>query len=281
MHSFSRRDDFQTKIHYLSKEDIGKIWHRKQQLTVIFMKYTLEVIAFNIESVVLAESSGAHRIELCDNPEEGGTTPSFGIIKTAREKSTLQLYPIIRPHGGDFLYSDAAFEVMKKDIALCKEIGCDGVVIGLLQADGSIDKKRTAALVELAYPLGVTFHRAFDRVANPLEALEDVIACGCERVLTSGLKPTATEGMEMIAQLVLQAKGRISIMPGSGVRADNIALLAQQTGVAEFHSSARSPKDSEMNYLNAAMNETLRTTLLNTQEVKEMIIALQKIKPEG
>lgn len=241
------------------------------------MKFTLEVIAFNIESVLLAESSGAHRIELCDNPAEGGTTPSYGVIKTARKKSSLQLYPIIRPHGGDFLYSNTSFEVMKRDILLCKEIGCDGVVIGILQADGSIDKRRTAALVEIAYPLGVTFHRAFDRVANPFEALEDVIACGCERILTSGLKPTATEGIDMIAQLVTQAKDRIIIMPGSGVRADNIAAIAQQTGATEFHSSARIPSNSEMNYLNTSMNESLQTTQLNNKEVGKMIKVLEAL----
>src|SRR5574338_1713550 len=197
------------------------------------MNYTLEVIAFTIESVLLAQQSGAHRIELCDNPGEGGTTPGYGMIKTAREKTTLQLYPIIRPRGGDFLYSDEAFEVMKRDVMLCRELGCDGVVTGLLQADGSVDKKRTAALVEAAYPLGVTFHRAFDRVANPFEALEDIIATGCERILTSGLKPTAPEGAETLAQLVRQADYRIIIMPGSGVRSDNIAALARQKGAEE------------------------------------------------
>lgn len=239
------------------------------------MNYTLEVIAFTIESVLLAQQSGAHRIELCDNPAEGGTTPGYGMIKTAREKTRLLLYPIIRPRGGDFLYSDEAFEIMKRDVMLCKELGCDGVVTGLLQADGSVDKKRTAALVEAAYPLGVTFHRAFDRVANPFEALEDIIASGCERILTSGLKPTAPEGAETLAQLVRQADDRIVIMPGSGVRSDNIAALARQTGAVEFHSSARKTADSKMRYFNAAMNENLQTTELDTAEVEKMLAALQ------
>lgn len=239
------------------------------------MNYTLEVIAFTIESVLLAGQSGAHRIELCDNPAEGGTTPGYGMIKTAREKTPLLLYPIIRPRGGDFLYSDEAFEIMKRDVMLCRELGCDGVVTGLLQADGSVDKKRTAALVEAAYPLGVTFHRAFDRVANPFEALEDVIATGCERILTSGLRPTAPEGAETLAQLVRQADDRIVIMPGSGVRSDNIAALARQTGAVEFHSSARKTADSKMHYFNAAMNENLQTTELDTAEVEKMLAALQ------
>ena len=239
------------------------------------MNYTLEVIAFTIESVLLAQQSGAHRIELCDNPAEGGTTPGYGMIKTAREKTSLLLYPIIRPRGGDFLYSDEAFEIMKRDVLLCKELGCDGLVIGLLQPDGSIDKKRTTALVEAAYPLGVTFHRAFDRVANPFEALEDIIATGCERILTSGLKPTAAEGSEMLAQLVRQANDRIVVMPGSGVRSENIVALATQTGATEFHSSARKTADSKMEYFNTSMDENLQTAELHTVEVKKMIVALQ------
>ena len=239
------------------------------------MNYTLEVIAFTIDSVLLAQQSGAHRIELCDNPAEGGTTPGYGMIKTAREKTSLLLYPIIRPRGGDILYSDEAFEIMKRDVLLCKELGCDGLVIGLLQPDGSIDKKRTTALVEAAYPLGVTFHRAFDRVANPFEALEDIIATGCERILTSGLKPTAAEGAETIAQLVRQANDRIIIMPGSGVRSENIVALATQTGATEFHSSARKTADSKMEYFNTSMDENLQTAELDTVEVKKMIAALQ------
>lgn len=239
------------------------------------MSYTLEVIGFNIESVIAAQAAGANRIELCDNPAEGGTTPSYGMIKTAREKTSLQLYPIIRPRGGDFLYSSQEFEIMKKDILLCKEIGCDGVVIGLLLEDGSVDKTRTAQLVEAAYPLGVTFHRAFDRVANPFEALEDVIAVGCERILTSGLKPTAPDGIQAIADLVRQANDRIIIMPGSGIRSDNIALLAQQTGAAEFHSSARTTVSSAMKYVNESMQETLDVVGLDTDEVRKMADALK------
>ena len=144
------------------------------------MNFKLEIIGFNIESSLLAQAAGAHRIELCDGPGEGGTTASYGFIKAARKALTIELYPIIRPRGGDFLYSDAEFDIMKTDVQLCKETGCDGVVIGMLNTDGSIDKKRCRQLVELAYPLGVTFHRAFDRCANPFEALEDIIGIGCE-----------------------------------------------------------------------------------------------------
>lgn len=242
------------------------------------MKYTLEVIAFTIESVLIAGKAGAHRIELCDNPQEGGTTPSYGMIRTAREKTSLDLFPIIRPRGGDFLYSPDEFQIMKRDIELCKELGCDGVVIGLLKEDGTVDTKRTQELVETAYPLSVTFHRAFDRVANPFEALEEVISCGCERILTSGLRPAAPEGLALLADLVRQANGRISIMPGSGIRAGNIREMAEKTQATEFHSSARVDIPSSMKFINNAMKESLDTTRLNGEEVQLMLSALAELE---
>ena len=141
--------------------------------------YTLEICAFNLSSALIAQQSGADRIELCASPEEGGTTPSPGLIRTARELLRIQLYPIIRPRGGDFLYSDEEYLTMLRDVDYCKQAGCNGVVIGLLKKDGSIDKERCARLVEAAYPMGVTFHRAFDWAINPYEALEDIISIGC------------------------------------------------------------------------------------------------------
>ena len=131
------------------------------------MKFTLETIAFNIESCKIAQAAGAHRIELCDNPGEGGTTPSYGFIKTARQILKIDLFPIIRPRGGDFFYSDEEFEIMKTDIQVCKEHGCDGVVFGILKEDATIDKIKCKILIQLAYPMSVTFHRAFDRVTDP------------------------------------------------------------------------------------------------------------------
>lgn len=231
------------------------------------MNYKLEVIAFTIESCSLIERAGAHRIELCDNPGDGGTTPSYGFLKQAREIVSIDLYPMIRPRGGDFLYSNHEFEIMKKDVLLCKEMSCEGVVFGLLDADGTIDKERTARLVELAYPMGVTFHRAFDRVRDGFEALETLVEIGCERILTSGLKPTVTEGAEVLAQLIKAADDRIVIMPGSGVRSNNIAQLAQVTGAAEFHTSARTSIGSAMHYLNSAMNEDLKSVIVDEEEV--------------
>lgn len=240
------------------------------------MNYQLEVIAFTIESCFIIERSGAHRIELCDNPGEGGTTPSYGFLKLAREKVGIDLYPMIRPRGGDFLYSADEFELMKKDVLLCKEIGCEGVVIGFLNADGTIDKKRTAQLIELAYPLGVSFHRAFDRTRDAFEALETLIEIGCERILTSGLKPNVTEGAEMLAQLVKAADERIIIMPGSGVRSNNIAELAKQTGAAEFHTSARTIRASTMQYTNPEMKEELKTVIADEAELQNILKELEQ-----
>ncbi len=236
----------------------------------------LEIIGFNIESCRLAQAAGAHRIELCDGPGEGGTTASYGFIKAARKALTIELYPIIRPRGGDFLYSDAEFDIMKTDVQLCKEIGCDGVVIGILNTDGSIDKKRCRQLVELAYPLGVTFHRAFDRCANPFEALEDIIATGCERILTSGQHPTAMEGAELIKDLIKQADERIIIMPGSGVGIGNIIELAEKTGATEFHSSARISAGSKMEYTISSMDETLKSVTVDEAAIEQMIQLLSR-----
>ena len=241
------------------------------------MNFKLEVIGFNIESCVIAQAAGAHRIELCDNPGEGGTTPSYGFIQAAREKLEIDLYPIIRPRGGDFLYSDAEFEVMKTDVKICKELGCDGVVTGMLNADGTVDKERCKQLVALAYPMGVTFHRAFDRVSNSSQALEDIIEIGCERILTSGLYPNAVDGAETIAALIKQADERIIIMPGSGVRSDNIIELAQKTGAVEFHTSARMNIESNMDFRNEAMKENLVSVSADEYEIKNIIANLKRL----
>jgi copper homeostasis protein len=228
----------------------------------------LEICANSLPSALAAQAGGADRIELCDNMAEGGTTPSYATILTSREMLTIQIYPIIRPRGGDFLYNDDEFDLMRKDIELCKQVGCDGVVIGLLNMDGSIDKKRTKLLVELAWPLGVTFHRAFDRCADPFHALEDIIACGCERILTSGQAPTAPEGADLIAQLVDRAAGRMIIMPGSGVRENNIAALVRKTKATEYHSTAKTTIGSKMQFKNK---------LVLDSEVKELNIEITDV----
>jgi copper homeostasis protein len=239
--------------------------------------FTLEVIGFNIESCMAAQRAGAHRIELCDNPGEGGTTPSYGFIKAARETLQIALFPIIRPRGGDFFYTDAEFELMKADVKICKELGCDGVVIGILNADGTVDTKRCKQLVAMAYPLGVTFHRAFDRVKDAAKTLEDIIETGCERILTSGLQPTAIEGAETIAALIKQAAERIIIMPGSAVRAGNIIELATNTGAVEFHTSARMHVNSKMDYVNKAMKEDLKSVAADEEEIKNIMANLKSL----
>jgi copper homeostasis protein len=214
------------------------------------MKITLEICAASVASCVAAQEGGADRIELCDNLLEGGTTPSYATISLAREKVKIALYPIIRPRGGDFLYSELEYETMQRDIVMCKELGCDGVVIGLLTPDGKVDIPRTRALVELAWPMGVTFHRAFDMTSDPLQALEDVIATGCERILTSGHRNTAIAGTALLAELVKKADGRIAILVGSGVRSTNIAQLIKETGAQEFHTTAKAYIESGMQYRN-------------------------------
>ena len=231
----------------------------------------LEIIAFNIQSCATIQNAGAQRIELCGNPTEGGTTPSYGFIKAALNAVNIPVFPIIRPRGGDFFYSDYEFDIMKTDIEICKKLGFGGVVLGCLNPDGMVDKKHTAKLVQLAYPMSVTFHRAFDRVNDMAAALEDVIGCGCERILTSGLHPVAEEGQANLATLVEQANGRIIIMPGSGLRSGNIKRLAEATGATEFHSSARSFTMSGMNYKNPFMNEDPENIMVDSDEVKLML----------
>ncbi len=234
------------------------------------MKFELEVIAFDILSCQIAAENGADRIELCANPHEGGTTPSFGMMKAARKISGIQVFPIIRPRGGDFLYSDEEFEAMKDDIKAAQDIGCDGVVIGILNKDGGIDIEKCQELVELSKGLDVTFHRAFDRVKDPYSSLEQIIAIGCKRILSSGLMPTAMEGSSMLKTLVAQGDGRIKIMPGSGIRSDNVVQMAKDTGAICFHSSARKTLESQMNYLNAGMKENLVQVSLDGKEVKQL-----------
>jgi len=235
------------------------------------MNYKLEIIGFNIESCIAAQEAGANRIELCAGPGEGGTTPSYGFIKAAREKLQIELYAMIRLRGGDFLYSDDDFEIMKNDVAICKELGCNGIVTGILTTDGKVDKNRCRELIEMAYPLEATFHRAFDRVADPFEALEDIIELGFERILTSGLKPKAMDNLELLSKLVKQSDERIIIMPGSGVTAENIITIAESTGAKEFHSSATFVKQSEMEFHNNEMNESLNYVCVNKEAVKKMV----------
>jgi copper homeostasis protein len=230
----------------------------------------LEVIGFDLASCLIAETHGANRIELCANPHEGGTTPSYGMIRVARQNTSIQLFPIIRPRGGDFFFSGLEFQAMITDIQQCEQLGCDGVVIGMLTADGNVDIDRCAELIQHAGAMQVTFHRAFDRVRDPMQSLEEIIDLGCTRILTSGLRPNVDLGREMLRQLVAAADDRITIMPGSGVRSNNVVELATFTGANAFHSSARSSHPSSMNYINPAMDEELVSVGIDANEVLEL-----------
>jgi len=240
-------------------------------------KYIIEIATSDFRTTRSAVEGGADRIELCANLTEGGTTPSYGHIRESREAFDVSIYPIIRPRGGDFLFTKDEFAIMLQDVKLCKQLNCDGVVVGLLNSDGTVDLKRTSQLIELAYPLGVTFHRAFDRCREPFEAMEQLIQAGCERILTSGQKPSATEAMDVIAELNRVADGRIIIMPGSGVRKENVKMLADKTGCVEFHSSLRSTAKSDMEFIHpafAASAESYRNNHVDPNEVRAFRDAL-------
>lgn len=210
----------------------------------------MEVCANSVASALAAQKGGATRIELCDNLAEGGTTPSYSQIALAKKLLNIKVYIIIRPRGGDFLYSDLEFEAMKADIKVCKSLNCDGVVLGILKADGSIDRERSGELVALAKPMGVTFHRAFDMCNDLNQGLEDIISIGCERVLTSGGESSAITGALTISKLIEQANGRIIVMPGAGITLHNIAELIRVSGAIEFHGSAKAPVKSRMQFEN-------------------------------
>ncbi len=227
---------------------------RRQGDKGVAEKFIVEICTDSVEGAVAAQVGGAQRIELCDNLIEGGTTPSAGAIALARQQLTIGLHVIIRPRGGDFCYSDLEFEVMKFDIAQAKQLGADGVVIGLLNPDGTIDKARTAELVALARPLSVTFHRAFDMTVDPQQALEDLIDLGIDRVLTSGQESSALEGLDLITALVKQAGERIIVMPGGGVNARNLTRIVAQSGVKEAHMTANSAVESRMQFRNSRLH---------------------------
>ena len=213
------------------------------------MEFKIEICADSVESAIIAQEAGADRIELCSSLYEGGLTPSSGIISSARENLSIDLHVLIRPRGGDFLYSDHEYDIMRRDIEICGEYGVNGIVLGILSHDGEIDLERTARLIELAHPMSATFHRAFDMCADPLRGLQDVISCGASRLLTSGQKNQATENIELIAKLADKAGSRIIVMPGSGIDESNIEHIAKKTGAKEFHLSGRKTVESSMTFV--------------------------------
>ena len=211
---------------------------------------TVEIVAYNIDSALKAQEGGADRIELCDNPGEGGTTPSFGTIEVVRQNLSIDVFVMIRPRGGDFHYSSYEFHAMKRDIYQCQKLSVDGVVLGILNADGTVDKKRCRELIEKARPLKVTCHRAFDMAKDPFQALEDCIEVGFDRILTSGQQPQAIKGAELIGELVKRANGRIAIMAGSGVNENTVEEIVTKSKVKEIHFSAVAAKESAMQFRN-------------------------------
>lgn len=212
--------------------------------------YFFEICVDSIDGVHAAENGGGNRIELCDNLLEGGTTPSYGMIRTAVETLSIPVNVIIRPRGGDFCYSQHEFTAMRYDVETAKELGANGVVIGILKEDGTIDVGRTRELVEVARPLSVTFHRAFDMSRDPFQALEELIELGIDRVLTSGQEVSVLEGLDTIKALVKQAGERIVVMPGGDITERNIGKIAGPSGAKEFHFAAMSRVESQMSYRN-------------------------------
>ncbi len=243
----------------------------------------LEVCATSIQSALAAREGGAVRVEFCDNLAEGGTTPSSVQIRLLRQELQIQLYILIRPRGGDFLYDDLEFEIMKDEISMCGEIGCDGVVIGMLNEDGTIDKVRCRELVERAhrYKMGVTFHRAFDRSRDLYQSLEDVIDIGCERILTSGGEKTAQKGADVIRKLIRQAGERIIIQPGAGITEDNIARLVRSTGLKEFHGSFRGSFPSRMKYFSEEFNDMKSERYLFLTDKEKVRNAIRRANREA
>ena len=219
------------------------------------MNYKLEICANSVESCIEAQRGGAFRVELCAAIPEGGTTPSYGSILTAREKlHETKLHVIIRPRSGDFLYGEIDREIMLKDIELCRKSGVDGIVIGCLTPQGDVDMELNKKLIDAAGEMSVTFHRAFDMCRDPFESLENIIALGCSRILTSGQQPTAEQGIPLIKKLIKQANNRIIIMPGCGINENNIRKIALETGAQEFHLSLRNKVTSKMIYRNPSIS---------------------------
>jgi len=240
--------------------------------------YTLEVIATSLESLKAAVDGGADRIELCSNLFCGGTTPSAALIQSAVAYSGIPVHVLIRPRPGDFCYSKDEMNLICRDIEFAKQSGAAGIVCGFLLPDGSVDKDITALIVELAAPMSVTFHRAFDVCCDPVQGLEDIIEAGCQRLLTSGQKNTAFEGRDLITQLVKQAGDRIIIMPGSGVNSDNILQL-KESGAQEFHMSGSVNRDSVSTYYNDKVllsDNPVRDSVIQTTS-KDKVAAVKQL----
>lgn len=247
----------------------------------------IEVCVDSVESAIAAERGGAKRVELCSDLLEGGITPGAGLIASVRRRISIGLYVMIRPRGGDFCYTDLEFEVMREEIAHARNLGADGIALGLLDEQGRVDVERTRELVERAHPLHVTFHRAIDMSPDLLEALEGVIATGACRILTSGGAPNVTHGTTELTGLVRAANGRIAIMPGGGITPATISAVAQATGATEFHSSARTAFPSPVSFRKQGMamgdlrNREYRRFIVREENVRALVNALERLNHKG
>jgi copper homeostasis protein len=239
----------------------------------------IEVVAYNVESALKAQEGGADRIELCSSPGDGGVTPSFGVIEVVRQNINIDLFVMIRPRGGDFIYSNYEYHAMKRDIWQCQKLSVDGIVFGILNSDGTIDKKRCSELIQRIKPLQITCHRAFDLTRDPFEALEDCIEVGFNRILTSGQRNKAEENTDLISKLIKHAGDRITIMPGSGIHAENALRILEETKATELHTSAMTYRKSEMEFSNPSitgMGSDKNENEVRTVDV-EKIKALRRI----
>jgi copper homeostasis protein len=243
----------------------------------------VEICIDSVESAIAAERGGAGRVELCADLLEGGITPGAGLIASVRRRIALDLFVMIRPRGGDFCYTEYEYDVMCEEIGHARRLGADGVVLGLLDEAGCVDGQRTRQLVDLAKPMPVTFHRAIDMTPNLFAALEDVIATGASRILTSGGAPNATRGMDQIARMVEASAGRIAIMPGGGVSPETAGPIAEATGATEFHSSVRTTFPSPVQFRKKGIamgdirdREYRRYTVLE-ENVRALVSALDQL----
>ncbi|MGV3767776.1 MAG: copper homeostasis protein CutC [Chitinophagaceae bacterium] len=243
----------------------------------------LEVCCYSIESCLVAQHNGAHRIELCAGPAEGGVTPSSGVIRRALQLCNIPVYPIIRPRGGDFLYSEEEFNVLLQDVDEARRLGCKGIVTGILTPDGEVDTARMKAVKAISGDMEITFHRAIDVCADPFEAIKALIALGVERVLSSGQASTAPAGAELLKELQLFFGKHIIIMPGAGIRSSNLEQLTLFTGAREFHSSAAFLKQSAMQFrgsrisMSNAGNDEFQWPEANPEEVHKMSTLLRAL----
>ena len=240
----------------------------------------VEVCVDSVSSALAAERGGAARVELCSGLIEGGITPSAGLIEMTRAAISGALHVMIRPRGGDFCYDSDEFEIMRRDLALAKRLGANGVVFGILDVEGNVDVARTRQLVDLARPLAVTFHRAFDMTANLFRALDDVCAAGADRLLTSGGEPTSIAGQETIRHLVNQAQSRIIVMPGSGIKPENARSLVDHTGVTEIHVGLRSALPSLMRHRNlrVSMGSVGSTGSVEGREYQRFVVLEEQVR---